>query len=315
MPEVGDDFCGDEAGDFGAIEVSPSDEEECADAGDKVQGVSAGKDVEIAAGGIAGEIDPLGNEFGPGDDLADEEGNAESCGDEPEALEAGVVETGEATASEFEADAAGEENDGVVPHEPRDDDGMPIAVRALVVEEGRRKGHEEHENGNDAEGDADVVAHRGGAVTRVVAIFVAAAIASCGRLRTAAVATDVFDDEFDVARIGSSGHDVFLGPHFLGEKFRGKILREEGVGISGGKFVGTAVDDCRGGVPFESGGVPGIRGPGVAWGKQRGDEIPEEQELGGDGAKRCDHDEAIEREKCGEEEGVDRRIGRDRRLL
>ena len=159
MPEIGDDFRRHGASDPGVIEVSPDDEKKRADPGDEMQSVSPGEDIEIAAGGIAGEVDALGGEFGPGDDLADEEDHTKGCGEKPKGLESGVVETGEALASQFEGGAAGEENEGVVPHEARNDDGLPISAVALVIEEGGREGHEEHEDGDDAEGYADVVAH------------------------------------------------------------------------------------------------------------------------------------------------------------
>jgi hypothetical protein len=95
--------------------------------------------------------------------------------------------------------------------------GDPVAARASAHQKSAGKSHEKHQNGNKADGDADVVAIRRRspwprtAAIAIVVATVAAVIASPWRWRRAASSTaDVFDDYFDFRCGGCSWHDELL---------------------------------------------------------------------------------------------------------
>src|SRR5712664_2975056 len=85
----------------------------------------------------------------------------------------------------------------------------PVAAGASAHQESTGEGHEKHQNRNNSESDAGVIAIRRRAPPRPAALAVVSVIASAGR-RCGAAAADVFNDEFDVRNCGCARHGEFL---------------------------------------------------------------------------------------------------------
>src|SRR5260370_32510951 len=120
-------------------------------------------------------------------------------------------EPGESPPGTLEREAAGKDGAGVKPQDRREMDGDPIAARSSAQQKCTRQRHEKHQNRDDAERDAGVIAIRRGPTSRfrtAALIAVAAIIPSPrGRLGPAPSTTDVFDAYLSIPQCGCARHD------------------------------------------------------------------------------------------------------------
>src|SRR5438045_9761235 len=98
--------------------------------------------------------------------------------------------------------------------------GNPVAARASAHQEGAGEGHEEHQNGNNTESDAGVVAIRRGCPGAAALVVVATV---WGRGGAASSSPDVVNYEFDVRKRGCARHGDL--PLFDRRPVLGTLLR------------------------------------------------------------------------------------------
>src|SRR5258708_218308 len=103
--------------------------------------------------------------------------------------------------------------------------GDPVAARASTHQKSAGQGHEEHQNGNNAESDAGVITiRRGGPPFAAALAFVPISVIATawGRGGAASASSpNVFDDKFDVRNCGCARHGDFSIPQTLLSGFMG----------------------------------------------------------------------------------------------
>ena len=146
-----------------------------AEAAENVQPVRRRENVKKAAARIGIQINAGARELPPGDQLSDEEENAERGGHVPPVPEIRNIVAQKIAARTAEREAADHQDRGVQPQDFGNCESAPIRARAFANDVGADERHEEHQNAAERHGHAGNVRPLAGRkiVSRAAAITAA----------------------------------------------------------------------------------------------------------------------------------------------
>src|SRR5258708_18965423 len=206
MPVIGADFYGGVARNLGLVKIAQRNIGQRGDATEQMHGVRRGENVEEAGGLIARDIHAAVKQLKPGNQLAEQEQDAESGGDAPKLFKSQRIATEKVLARALQGVAAGQQNRGIEEKDFWDAHRHPNRAHVHEHNKCRAQPKEKHQYRSHGERDRRRVKTLRGLSRLPVLIAVTPAIAARGRYFSCASTAAVVNDQLEVFSYGCAWH-------------------------------------------------------------------------------------------------------------